>query len=407
MADAGVGARGEAGRRGDDIRSDLHVALEIADRGGVQVELKSKVAPYYGEAIVAQVRDTLKALGVGHARASLTDYGALPYTIAARIEAAVRRAGAGKGRRALPAARRSPPASARDRRRRSRLYLPGAEPKFQINAGLHRPDGVILDLEDSVHPAEKDAARLLARNALRVVDFGAAERMVRINQLPLGQADLEEIIPETPDLVLIPKVETAAQVEEVDEAVTEILTQAGVTRAIWLMPIVESALGVENAFAIAAASERVVGLTIGLEDYTADLGVVKTADGAESLYARQRLVNAAHAAGVQAIDSVYGDVADMDGLRAWALRARAMGFEGMGCIHPRQIDVIHAAFAPTPAEIEKALRIVAAYEEAQARGVSVISLGSKMIDPPVVQRALKLVRQARDMGLVAGREATP
>jgi len=152
--------------------------------------------------------------------------------------------------------------------------------------------------------------------------------------------------------------------------------------------------------AIAAASAQVVALTIGLEDYTADLGVMKTTQGTESLYARSRLVNAAHAARVQAIDSVYSDVADMDGLKRWGEASRALGFEGMGCIHPLQIAVIHEAFAPTPAEIEKALKIVAAYKEAHQKGLAVVSLGSKMIDPPVVHRALKLVEQARAMGLI-------
>jgi citrate lyase subunit beta/citryl-CoA lyase len=174
----------------------------------------------------------------------------------------------------------------------------------------------------------------------------------------------------------------------------------GVTRPIWLMPILESALGIENAFTIARASDRIVALTIGLEDYTADLGVVKTATGAESLYARQRVVNAAHAAGVQAIDSVFGDVGDMDGLRTWALNSRALGFEGMGCVHPLQIAVIHESFAPTMTEIQRARKIVAAYHEAQQKGLGVVSLGSKMIDPPVVQRALKLMVRAQAMGLV-------
>jgi citrate lyase subunit beta/citryl-CoA lyase len=143
-----------------------------------------------------------------------------------------------------------------------------------------------------------------------------------------------------------------------------------------------------------------VALTIGLEDYTADLGVVKTSTGAESLFARQRVVNAAHAAGVQAIDSVFGDVGDLDALRVWAMNSRAMGFEGMGCVHPLQIAVIHQAFAPTKAELERARKIVAAYNEAQGKGLGVVSLGSKMIDPPVVQRALQLMAQAEAMGLL-------
>jgi citrate lyase subunit beta/citryl-CoA lyase len=330
----------------------------------------------------------------------IRDQGALPFTIAARIEAATRRAGLGQGRRALPDRVAPPPASAKDRLRRSRLYLPGSEPKFFINAALHGPDAIILDLEDSVHPAEKDTARILVRNALRAVSFGAAERMVRINQLPLGLADLEEVIPEEPDLVLIPKVERPEQVAEADRRIREICARCKLGRPVWLMPILESALGIENAFSIAAGSERVAALTIGLEDYTADLGVVKTAQGDESLFARLRLVNAARAAGLQANDSVYGDVDDLDGLRRWGERSRGLGFEGMGCVHPRQIPVIHEAFAPSPVEIEKALGIVAAYEDAQGRGLGVVSLGSKMIDPPVVHRALKLVGRAKAMGLL-------
>jgi citrate lyase subunit beta/citryl-CoA lyase len=293
-----------------------------------------------------------------------------------------------------------PAASARDRLRRSRLYLPGNEPKFMVNAGLHEPDGIILDLEDSVHAAEKDAARLLVRNALATIDFGAAERMVRINPLPLGLEDLEAVAPVGPDLILLPKTESADEVLEVGRALDRITAGLAAARPIWIMPILESALGIENAFSIAAASKRVCALTVGLEDFTADLGVVKTPEGSESLYARQRLVIAAQAAGVEAIDSVYGDVADVEGLRRWAERSRAMGFTGMGCVHPRQIPVIHQAFAPSAAEVERALKIEAAFEDAQARGLGVVSLGSKMIDPPVVERARKLVAQARAMGLV-------
>jgi citrate lyase subunit beta/citryl-CoA lyase len=399
-ADSHTTRPAEAGHWGKDVRSDLHVAIEPRDSGGIELGLESRVAPYYGDAILTQTRQALETLGVKNAKVSVHDEGALPYVIAARIETAVRRAGLGGKQKALPDKIAAPEPSAKDRLRRSRLYLPGSEPKYTINAGLHGPDAIILDLEDSVHHAEKDAARLLVRNALRAVSFGACERMVRINQLPLGLEDLAEIIPEAPDLILIPKVEHPGQVTQVDHMISELKVRHSINRPIWLMPILESGEGIENAAAIVASTENVVALTIGLEDYTSDLGVARTPEGRESFYARTRVVNAAKAAGVQAIDSVYSDVADMDGLKGWGEASRALGFEGMGCIHPAQIPVIHAAFAPSPGEIEKAHKIVGAFEEAQKRGVAVVSLGSKMIDPPVVQRALKLVARAKAMGLV-------
>jgi citrate lyase subunit beta/citryl-CoA lyase len=392
---------GEAGHCGPEIRSDVHVLIEPRDHGGITIELESRVKPYYGDSIRRQAGEVLEALGVRHAQVAIHDEGALPFVIAARIEAAARRAGLGEGTRVLPDRLPLPEPSPRDRMRRSRLYVPGSEPKYFVNAALHGADGIILDLEDSVYPGEKDAARLLVRNALRSVDFLHCERMVRINQLPLGLEDLEEIVPESPDLILIPKIEVPGQVIDASQKIAEIKANYGITRPIWLMPILESALGIEKAYEIATASREIAALTIGLEDYTADLGVVKTATGAESLYARQRMANAAHAAAVQANDSVFGDVSDMEALRTWALNSRALGFEGMGCVHPLQIAVIHQAFAPTQAEIEKAQKIVAAYHEAQLKGLGVVSLGSKMIDPPVVQRALKLMARAQAMGLVA------
>jgi citrate lyase subunit beta/citryl-CoA lyase len=376
------------------------VAFESRDTGGVEISLESRVAPYYGNAILEQARQVLDELDIKHARLTIHDEGALPFVIAARIEATVRRAGMALGKKSLPAQHPLPAPSQRDRLRRSRLYLPGSEPRYYINAALHSPDAVILDLEDSVHRDEKDVARLLVRNTLRTVDFGSCERMVRINQLPLGLEDLAEIIGESPDLILIPKVEDPRQVAEVDRMIGEMKSRHGIIRSIWIMPILESALGIENAFAVAVSSENVVALTIGLEDYTADLGVAKTLEGRESAYARARVVNAAHAAGVQAIDSVFSDVADMEALRRWGEASRSMGFEGMGCIHPGQVRVVHEAFAPSAAEIEKAQKIVFSFEEAQQKGLAVVSLGSKMIDPPVVQRALKLVDRAKAMGVI-------
>jgi citrate lyase subunit beta/citryl-CoA lyase len=406
----------EAGRSGGDVRSDCRVVFEPRDTGGIDIELTSRVEPYYGDHIRAQARQVLDDLEVRHARLNIEDMGALPFVIAARIEAAVRRADGSANLRSRPASRgdgsrargaRQHPPSPKDRLRRSRLYLPGNEPKYFVNACLHAPDAVILDLEDSVNHAEKDAARILVRHALRSVDFEGCERMVRINQLPLGLKDIQEVVPEQPDLILIPKVEKPEQVQQVERAIQDAIYTASLedadederVRAVWIMPIVESALGVENAFAIATASERNAAITIGLEDYTADLGVPKTREGDESLYARLRLVNAAHAAGLQAIDSVYGDIGDTEGLLAWGKRACGLGFEGMGCVHPLQIPIVHQAFTPSAEEIERAHRIVAAFEDAKARGLGVVSLGSKMIDAPVVQRALKLVARAKQMGV--------
>jgi citrate lyase subunit beta/citryl-CoA lyase len=171
---------------------------------------------------------------------------------------------------------------------------------------------------------------------------------------------------------------------------------------IYLMPILESALGIVRAYEIASASDTVAALAIGLEDYTADLGAPRTKEGRESFFARNQIVNAARAAGVQAIDSVFSDVADMEALRQVVLESKSLGFDGMGCIHPRQIKVIHDAFAPSEDEIHKAEKIVRAFDEATSRGLGVVSLGSKMIDPPVVKRAQKTIDMAVKSGTLPG-----
>ncbi|MCJ7628866.1 MAG: aldolase/citrate lyase family protein, partial [Longimicrobiales bacterium] len=198
---------GEAGRRGSDVRSDCWIAVELRESGGVRLEVESKVGALYGGSIREGILKTLAAFNIEDAELRLDDQGALPWVIQARLEAALRRAGMDSAGDARPEGRahRRPDGTSRDRLRRSRLYLPGNEPKFTVNAGLHGPDGVILDLEDSVHHGEKDAARLMVRNALRCVDFGEAERMVRINQGDPGLEDLEAVVPEGPELILIPK----------------------------------------------------------------------------------------------------------------------------------------------------------------------------------------------------------
>ncbi len=391
----------EAGRRGDRVRSDCWVRIEPKTRGGLKLDVTTKVEAMYGDAVRSTCRKALEALGVKHAAVTVEDHGALDFVLAARVEAAVKRAGLGADAAFLPEPGPGfAAATARERFRRSRLYLPGNEPKFFLNAALHEPDGVILDLEDSVAPPEKDAARLIVRNALRAVDFGKAERMVRINQGERGLADVDAVVPQNVHVILIPKVETADQVRAVDARAEAARKAAGLKQPCFLMPIIESALGCFNALPIATASPNVVALTIGLEDYTADIGAQRTLEGRESLWARQVVVNAARAAGVTPIDTVFSDVTDMEGLKAACLEAKGLGFAGKGCIHPRQVPVVHEAFAPEAAEIEKATRIVRAFEDAEKKGLGVVALGSKMIDPPVVKRALRTVKLAESLRLL-------
>ncbi|RMH01550.1 MAG: citrate lyase ACP [Planctomycetota bacterium] len=381
----------EAGRRGAEVRGDLWLGWEP---GGaeVRVELHSRLASLYGDATRRLLESLLAAADAPSGVLRVEDQGAYPFLIRARFESLVRKASGDPSFRVEPEPPLGPPPGPprRDRPRRSRLYLPGNEAKYMLNAALHRPDGVILDLEDSVAPAAKEDARALVRHALHTLDWGGCERMVRINQGEAGLADLAALADAPFHLLLIPKVESAEEVRALDQAVGE--------RELLFMPILETARGVMNAMEIAAASPRNVALTLGLEDLTADLGVAKTAEGEETRWACSRVILAAKAHGLQAIDSVYGDVADEAGLRASLRRAKAMGFEGKGCVHPRQIRVVHEELAPSAAEIERARRIVAAWEEARARGEGVVALGAKMIDPPVVKRALALVRRLEEAG---------
>jgi citrate lyase subunit beta/citryl-CoA lyase len=387
--------KGEAGRRGEKVRSDCWISVTLRDGGGLTIEVQSKVDALYGADIRRLVREGCVALGVADAVIAVEDRGALPFVLAARLETAVRRANPECRAQFLPPRNpRNTDASPRERPRRSRLYLPGNEPKFFINAGLHDPDGIILDLEDSVAPAEKDAARILVRNALRAVDFRGAERMVRINQGERGLEDLEWVVPHHVHLILVPKVEHPREIDRIQNRIEEIQERHGHTHDVWLMPIIESALGAWRALEIATAAATVVALAIGLEDYTADIGAERTLAGTESFWARSQVLNGARAAGVQPIDTVFSDVEDMAGLRASVEEARSLGFVGKGCIHPRQIAVVHEAFASRPEIIDRAKKIVLAFEQAERDGLGVVALGSKMIDPPVVKRALATVASA-------------
>lgn len=386
------------GNSGPKVRSDCEVTLELRDKGGIKIYLTSKVKTLYGESIKSLSTEVMNFFRIRHAILTINDTGALPFVLAARIEAAIKRLVKSENEYLSVMIRENTYSSTRDRFRFSRLYLPGNTPGLMINAGLHLADGIILDLEDSVAPGKKDEARILVRNALRQVDFRGAERMVRINQGELGIKDLKAVIPNNTHMIIIPKCESRDQVLNVVREIEALRKRFRIKNSVLLMPVIESALGVENSYDIARASENIVAMAIGLEDLTADLGVPRTIEGKESYYARARIISAAKAAGKQPVDSVFSDVADMEGLRQNVLNSKALGFEGMGCIHPRQIAVIKEGFAPDATEIEKSKKIVIAYDDAIKNGLGVVALGSKMIDPPVVAHAQKTISLAVKLG---------
>ena len=381
-------------------RSDVGVRFWHEKTGGIKINIKSKVNALFGNQIKTLAKEILAFFEIDHASLEIVDFGAVNFVLAARIEAAIKKVINTKKEFLLPLLPENKQPTERDAFRISRLYLPGNSPKLMLNAGIHHPNGLILDLEDAVAPDKKDEARYLVRNALRSLHFYGAERMVRINQGERGLQDLDFIIPHFVNLVLIPKCETAGQVKSVDDKIAVLKKKYNIKNDIWLMPIIESAKGVTNAYEIATSTKNIVAMAIGLEDYTADIGTQRTNIGNESFFARSMVVNASRAAGIQPIDSVFSDVSDMKALAENIKVSKGMGFDGMGCIHPRQIKVIHENFAPDSLEIEKAIKIFHAFEEANEKGLGVVSLGSKMIDPPVVKRALNTIELAKKLGLL-------
>jgi citrate lyase subunit beta/citryl-CoA lyase len=386
-----------SGTQGKAAKSDCFISFQQTVSGGNIINLKSKVEANFGNSIRNLALDILDFFEIENSILKIEDQGALDFVLAARIEAAIKKQINSEKEYLLAQRKENQIPTSKEKNRFSRLYLPGNSPKLMINAGLHNPDGLILDLEDAVSPDKKYEARFLVRNALRSVNFYGAERMIRINQGNLAEEDLKLVIPQKPNLVLIPKCESADNIIKINKLIDKYKAD---NQPIWIMPIIESALGVEMAFEIAKAADNIVALAIGLEDYTADIGAPRTDNATESFYARTRLVNACKAAGIQAIDSVFSNVSDMEALAENVKVSKSLGFNGMGCIHPRQIKVIHDNFAPNEKEIEKACKIVNAFLIAEEKGLGVVALGSKMIDAPVVKRAQKVVDLALNLKLI-------
>ncbi|KAA0257129.1 citrate lyase subunit beta [Deferribacter autotrophicus] len=286
---------------------------------------------------------------------------------------------------------------------RSLLYVPGNMPSMLQNIPIFDCDGVIIDLEDAVPINEKDAARILVKSFLKIFHDRKQLIFIRINPIDSKwwYEDLKAVLPEKPDGIRLPKADTPEIVERLDTVLTEFEEELGFEIGHFkIIPSIESALGVINSIKIARSSKRVIALAFGAEDYTASMEIERTKSGEELFHARTRVVWAAKAAGIQAIDTIFADVSDMDGLRKETELIKKLGFTGKSLVNPRQIDVVHDVFAPSKEEIEYALQVVEAIERAREMGTGVVSLNGKMVDAPVVRRAVRVLKTAYSLGLI-------
>lgn len=288
------------------------------------------------------------------------------------------------------------------RLRRTMMFVPGNNPAMMQDAYIYGPDSIMLDLEDSVSMAEKDTARLLVHNALKSIDYGNTEMVVRINPLntPYGKKDIEAVVKAGVHVIRMPKTETAEEVVEVEREIERVEKELGCVGRTQIMAAIESALGVVNAYAIATASPRMMGIALGAEDYCANLKTQRSKGGAELQLARETIVVAARAAGIDALDTVYSNLNDMETFRNEVEFIKTLGFDGKSIINPRQIAVVNEVFTPTQKDIDKARTIIAAIKEAEKKGSGVIAVNGKMIDKPVVIRAQRTIELALASGAI-------
>jgi len=283
------------------------------------------------------------------------------------------------------------------------MFVPGNNPGMMQDAFIYGPDSIMLDLEDSVTMAEKDAARLLVHNALKTIDYGNTEMVVRINPLntAYGKKDVEAVVKAGVHVIRMPKTETAEEVREVEREIERVEKEIGCLGRTKIMAAIESTLGIVNAYEIAVASERMMGIALGAEDYCANLKKQRSPEGTELLFARQQIVVAARAAGIDALDTVYSNLNDMETFRKEVELIKQLGFDGKSIINPRQIEIVNEVFAPTEKAIEKAKTIIAAIKEAEKRGSGVIAVNGKMVDRPVVIRAQRTIDLALASGIIS------
>lgn len=281
-----------------------------------------------------------------------------------------------------------------DRLRRTMLYVPGSNPGMLADAMIYGADSIMFDLEDSISLREKDTARHLVYQALKQLDFGDVELVCRINGLDsiYGERDIEAMVAGGIHVIRLPKTENAKDVNDVEALIEKYERKYNrELGSVKMMAAVESAMGIMNAFEIAHASKRLIGIAIGAEDYVTNLKTTRSSTGVELLFARSQLLNAARSAGIAALDTVFSDVEDVEGFTREVKLIKQLGFDGKSVINPRQIPIVHALYTPTEAEVSHAQAVVEAIQEAEEKGQGVISLKGKMIDKPIVDRALRII----------------
>ena len=277
------------------------------------------------------------------------------------------------------------------------LYIPGNNPAMLQQGGVYGADSLLLDLEDAVALNQKDSARILVRNMLKKINFYDTEVCVRVNHLdtPFGLEDLEEIVPLQPDAIRYPKTETVEELEKLIKIIEVIEDKHNLPHnKMTIHAMIETALGVQNVFRIAKYSKRVDAITIGGQDLTADMNIKSTKDGSGIDLARKMIVMAAKANKIDAIDTVFVDVNDEEGLRKDTEYAKQIGFTGKAVINPRQIDIIHDVYMPTEEEVRKAYRIMKEFNKNKKAGIGVFAIDGKMIDAPVMARAAHILELA-------------
>ena len=282
--------------------------------------------------------------------------------------------------------------------RRSMLFVPGSNAAMLSNSFIYKPDSIMFDLEDAVALKEKDSARLLVAHALQHPLYQEIETVVRVNPLDseFGLLDLNAVVRAGVDVVRMPKTETAQDVVDMDNAITDIEKACGrEVGSTKMLAAIESPLGITQANQIATASERLIGIALGAEDYVRNLKTERSPEGIELLFARCSILQAARAAGIQAFDTVYSNANNEEGFLKEAALIKQLGFDGKSLINPRQIELLHNLFAPTQKDVDQAKRIIEAAEEAERQGSGVVSLNGKMIDAPIIDRAKLVLERAK------------